>query len=161
MVLMVGSMVVRMALLATSLYSLLTACNAGIKETIMKIKVSESYLDVNFESASKVKEADWTDAADIEAAKKLAGKDLLAVLNLGLRETLRSKLREDARKEFPAVWYSESAYQAVFESFRPKLESRGVEGIKDLRKEFLAAAKTNAKIKAQILAMTELEDVEI
>lgn len=127
----------------------------------MVVRVTEPYLDSNYDSKEEKGEIEVPVHANVEAARTACGDLELEILNLGLQAMARKQLVEICRAKFPATWYSPKAYQACFESNRPKLEEKGFSGIKDLRNAFLDKAKKNAKIREQIAFMTKMESIDL
>ena len=127
-----------------------------------KIEVSATYLiDGTYEAKTIEKTTEFEPFVNATEASKELGDDFMEVLNLGYRAWLESNLRASCVEDFPLGYISETAYQNVFASFRSRLEALGIEGIKNLRAEFLSRAKSNPKIAAQIRAQTEAESIEI
>lgn len=128
----------------------------------MTLKVNRSYLDSNFESQTVTAEGTFEEYKDKDAAITAIGEEnILRALNAGAKAILQEKLGKEAEQKFPADAISEDAYSSLFDSFRSKLEAKGVEGIKNLRDEFKKLVKSNEKLQNQIKSMTEALKIEI
>lgn len=128
----------------------------------MTLKVTRSYLDGDFETQTVSEEATWEEYKTKEAALAAIGEEnLLKALNAGAKAVKQEELAKLAESKFPADAISEDAYSSLFDSFRPKLEAKGIEGIKNLREEFRKLVKENDRIKTQIKSMTEALKIEI
>lgn len=162
MVLMVESMIMTLVVSTISLYLPLT-CFKGetIEMAKQKIKVTRSYLDAAFEQKSVTKETDFEPKTDLKVAFTDWKGSELKIVNLGIVALLTENLGKACEEDFPADAISEAGYSAIFDLMRPRLEAKGIEGIKDLRKAFLDLAKSNPKVRAQIIATGEAMKIEI
>ena len=126
-----------------------------------KIKVTRGYLDSQFESKTVTKETEFEPVTDMKVAFKGWPGSELKIVNLGIRSLLEENLAKACEEDFPIGHISEAGYQAIFDLMRPRLEAKGIEGIKELRKAFLDLAKNNQKVRAQIIATGEAMKIEI
>lgn len=128
----------------------------------MTLKTTRSYLDGNFETQTVTEEATFEEfKTQEEALAAITGDNLLKALNAGAKAIKQEELGKLAESKFPADAVSEDAYGSLFDSFRAKLEAKGIEGIKNLREEFRKAVKANEKLQAQIKSMSEALKIEI
>ena len=128
----------------------------------MTLKVNRSYLDENFESQTVTVEATWDEFKTKEEALAAIGdENVLRALNAGAKALKQESLGKEAESKFPPNAVSEDAYSSLFDSFRSKLEAKGIEGIKNLREEFRKLVKGNEKLQAQIKSMSEALKMEI
>lgn len=136
--------------------------HTSTKETIMTLKTTRSYLDENFETQTVTEEAPFEEYKNKDEALAAIGEDnILKALNAGAKAIKQESLGKLAESKFPANAVSEDAYGSLFDSFRPKLEAKGIEGIKNLREEFRKLVKGNERLQAQIKSMSEALKIEI
>lgn len=128
----------------------------------MTLKTTRSYLDENFETQTVTEEAPFEEYKNKDEALAAIGEDnILKALNAGAKAIKQESLGKLAESKFPANAVSEDAYGSLFDSFRPKLEAKGIEGIKNLREEFRKLVKGNERLQAQIKSMSEALKIEI
>lgn len=129
----------------------------------MTLKVNRSYLDSNFDTQTVSEEATFEEYKTRDEAIAAIGNEenILRALNAGAKALKQEELGKKAEAKFPSDAVSEDAYSSLFDSFRPRLEAKGVEGIKNLREEFKKLVKSNPKLQAQIKSLTEALKEEI
>ena len=128
----------------------------------MTLKVNRSYLDGNFETQTVTAEGTFEEYKDKDAAIAGIGEtNLLRALNAGAKALKQEELGKELESKLPANAISEDAYSSLFDSFRPRLEAKGIEGIKNLREEFRKLVKGNQRLQDQIKSMTEALKIEI
>ena len=129
----------------------------------MTLKVNRSYLDSNFDTQTVSEEATFEEYKTRDEAIAAIGSEenVLKALNAGAKALKQEQMGKVCESKFPADAVSEDAYSSLFDSFRPRLEAKGVEGIKNLREEFKKLVKSNPKLQAQIKSLTEALKEEI